>query len=700
MALVGFQKGGKMAEPRIDASLPPLEWGNGKVRLECVFLGKTQHFELTGPFARIGSDPRCEICIPGLPAPVCVYLQVSKTYIAVLELVESNPMSMCEPVFATQGGTFWLQPNARVTVQAIAAAESQIETFSWENFNVDDVRVSPNTLVARSGYLNSAPNSTHLRIQSALSILGTSPACQMQPKHKLLSRFQAILFRGEGQGDSCRVVDLFGEHQTLVDDKPAHGQVLEVGSVIRIATLSFEAARFLYKTSGANPNIEVGNQMTTLPYPRKTSTAVPLPSSAPNASDRQQLPLPGMPVIQTIKDRLVRAIGFDKAASRKPLVHFPTDQASPLACTGSVEGLDRVVDSQERLGDEFEKLSERIDSMGRAIESLPEIIDQRSHQLVEAIESLRDLLSQTPTNAAPERSSAPEPSAAPLPSQSRISEAPKPRPVVFEQKSKLSSKPQASSIKAQSAKNSKQKENSNQKSNQKPPTETARSPKPSAALGPTWMQRVATQLSTWIPNNAQRRRATAQSDDQSDPLDLASQSTAKRTRLRQIDNDSELLASNESQEETQVLGSLVGLRYRDARKARLRWLLFFGIISGLTIIGGPLVWHKIPEGWRELIWQKITFSETAQDPLSDLPAGDSADSPIVPTPATQPETERSTAPGGTDDQPADFLLDDPIFVPKQVQSGSEVQAIEPGPIEPGPIEPSDRNKTPDPLPNP
>jgi hypothetical protein len=657
-----------------------------------VFLGKTQHFEIAGPFARIGSDPRCEICIPGLPAPVCVYLQVSKTFVAVLELLESNPMSLCEPVFATQGGTFWLQPNARVTVQSISSAESQVETFSWENFNVDDIRVFPNTLVARSGYLNSAPNATHFRIQSALSLLGTSPACHMQPKHKQVGRFQAILFRGESQGDSCRVVDLFGEHPTLIDDKPAHGQVLEVGSEIRIGTLRLEAARFLYNVSGANPIVEARSQFIPLPFSDKASTAAPIPPSATQVRDFQQSPKPGLSDIQKIKDRLMRAIGFDNAASRNPSVHLPTAISSISAGPGGVEGLDRVLKSQDRLSGQFEKITVRLDSMGRAIESLPEIIDHQSQQLVEAIESLRDLLSQAPTTVEPGTSAATPPSPA------RISEPTKTRPIVPEQKSKPG-KPQESSIKAQSAKNTTQKETSKPKSKQKTVTQTVRPPDPPPTSDPTWMQRVASQLSSWIPYTAQRRRATAERDDQSESLDLAGQSTAKRTRLRQIDNDSELLASNESQEETQVLGSLVGLRYRDARKERLRWLLFSGIIAALTLIGGPLVWHKIPEGWRELIWQKITFSETTQDPRSGLPAGDSADAPVAPTPSSQPETEGPSAPGRLDDLPAefipgdfvpaDFLLADPVLAPKQVQAEAEVQATDPGPTDP-----SEPNKNP------
>jgi hypothetical protein len=111
------------------------------------------------------------------------------------------------------------------------------------------------------------------------------------------------------------------------------------------------------------------------------------------------------------------------------------------------------------------------------------------------------------------------------------------------------------------------------------------------------------------------------------------------------------LASNESKEETQVLGSLVGLRYRDARKTYLRWLLFSGIIAALTLIGGPFVWNQIPDGWRELIWQKVTFSEASQDQQFDTPIGDDTTSSPTeasqpePMPLSVPETERQTGPG-------------------------------------------------------
>ena len=683
-----------MEEPRIETSLLPLEWGGATVRLECVFLGKTQHFELTGPFARIGSDPRCEISIPGLPAAVCVYVQVCKSYVAVLELVESIPMSLCDPVIATQGGTVWLQPNARITVQSVRPVESQTETFSWENFNVDDIRVFPNTLVPRAGFLNSSTNSSHFRIHSALSILGTSAACHLQPKHKQISKFQAILFRGETQGDSCRVVDLFGEHPTLVDNQPANGQVLEVGSQVRIATVCFEAARFLYNASRPNHIVEVRSQFKTLPFPNKTSTLTPsqlAPSEvAPNqpiAPNHPPSTSEVLPNLQTMKDRLVRAIGFDSAASRNPTVHFPTSQPTTSVGPALDGGLDRVAKSQELLSDKFEKLSERLDGMRRSIESLPEIIDRQSQQLVEAIESLRDLVAQPSNNTSSKQ-------AVSIPANpAKIAEPPKTNPLASEPKNKPEIKPQTPSNGPRSngaspTKNAGPKHRSSQKPSEKTVGPKARLDTPSTpatASEPSWLQRTANQLAGWIPYTAQRRRVTAERDDQNESIDLASQSTSKRTRLRQIDHDSELLASNESQGETQVLGSLVGLRYRDARKTYLRWLLFSGIIAALAVIGGPFVWQQIPDGWRELIWQRITFSEDPQDEESYTPIGE--DTSISPTEASQPEPmplsspeiELQAVPGPLEHLPSEPLPSEPL--------PSEPLPSEPLPSEPLPSEP-------------
>jgi cytoskeletal protein RodZ len=111
-------------------------------------------------------------------------------------------------------------------------------------------------------------------------------------------------------------------------------------------------------------------------------------------------------------------------------------------------------------------------------------------------------------------------------------------------------------------------------------------------------------------------------------------------------NSAEILASHESKEETQVLGSLMGLRYRDAHASFLRWSII-GIVFLVTLLaGGPLVWYRIPQGWRELIWQKISFTqpdsttslstEPNTNPGSSTPAKPPDSTTTSPTPAETP----------------------------------------------------------------
>jgi hypothetical protein len=633
-------------------SLHPVEWGGGKVQLEYVFLGKTQRVELDGPFARIGNDPRCEVCIPDLPAPVCVYLQVCKTYLAVLELVETKPPSICEPVYAMQGATVWIKPNARITVESIypsspGGPNSEVDAFSWERFNVDDIRVFPNTLVARSGFFSSEASSTHFRIQSALTLLGTSAACHLRPNHKHISKFQAILFRGENQGESCRVIDLFGEHTTLVDDRPANGQALEVGSQLRISNLNFEAVRFLYNSSRPNQLVEVRHQFSTLPLATKQAKSStdskphkPIDTdpdgmdqvSRPEMASRTEASLPG---IHSMRDRMLRAIGFDSGPPQQRKIHFPleekqTEPSQPQSSIPSdpklIDRLERVVKSQERIADQFEKLTSRLEGIEKSLEALPELIEGNSQDVYETINSLRGLIEQTDTTTNAEKTAATK-----KPDDVKASNLGRTNPEQAKGKQSIDSK----------AKYDKTSRTEKQSTNQAPSTGVsngklaastpkAKSPtakpfteKPSTrkkteASSPdrvrSWLQRTATSLAGWIPNTESRRRETAQRNDQNNPLNLGSQSTYKRTRLQPHEDESELLAASESKEESLVLGSLMGLRYRDAQKSFWKWILFALILTALSLVGGPLVWRRIPEGWRELLWQKITFAKPAQEP--------------------------------------------------------------------------------------
>jgi hypothetical protein len=179
--------------------------------------------------------------------------------------------------------------------------------------------------------------------------------------------------------------------------------------------------------------------------------------------------------------------------------------------------------------------------------------------------------------APPKNKTAPKQAVSTLEMPAKIAEPLKTNPLATEPKNKPGTNPKTPSNAPRSngsrsngaspTKNTGPKYRSSQKPSEKsvdPKPRPVTPSNPSTASKHSWLQRAANQLAGWVPYTDQRRRVTAERDEQNESIDLASQSTSKRTRLRQIDNDSELLASNESKEETQVLGSLVGLRYRDA----------------------------------------------------------------------------------------------------------------------------------------
>lgn len=597
-------------ESKNGMGLAHLRWGAAKVRLECAFLGKLHRFEFEGSFARIGSDPRCEICIPGLPAPVCVYLQIGLSYLAVVELIESDPPAVCEPVLALPGATVWIQPNARITVESIEPSGTQVEepeSFTWENFNVEDVRVFPNTLVARSGFFTNQGSVPQLRLLSTISILGTAPSCHLRANHKHISKYQAIIFRGEQQGESCRVVDLFGEYPTLIGNAPAEGQVLDVGGKLQIANLTFEAVRFLYNASRPGQVVEVRSQFTSLPLAEQSKEQISEPRSSSMAKS-----------IDSVKDRLVRAIGFDSGKTSKADVHFPLDAPNEDSTRGTrgkpqavepdlIAGLERVAISQERIAAEFGKLTSRLENVEKSLTSIPETLEQNSQQLIETVDSLRGILERhAARDIAPNSIGHDEPNKGPLPKQSTqtISKAPPKSPKPEYPKYKSNLKPS--------------------RGFQKPDKKQATIPvAKTLPVGPqeqkdrskqdSWFARTGDKLSSWIPGNARRRREIAERENSGDPLNLGSQSTSLRKRLQHHDDESELLAASESEDESLVLGSLMGFRYRDAKKSFFRWMLFAIVLLATSAIVAPLAWRKIPEGWRELIWQKITFARPAEE---------------------------------------------------------------------------------------
>lgn len=674
-----------------EKGLTPLDWGRAKVRIELAHQGLVHQLESGGSFFRLGNDPRCEWCIPTLPGPVVAYVQVGPGYLSVVELVDSRDAAPVEPICLLPGGTVWLQPNARMTLSAIAQYPAEPETFSWETFHAEDIKVFPNTLVVRSGLLSAAGTTNHFRLQSSLSLLGTSVGCHIQVAHRNLSKFQAVIFRGELQGQPMRVVDLFGSTPTLLNGRAANGEIIEVGQELHIGGVRFEAVRFLYHASRPDHLIQVGHSFPTLPLPsQRSSSALPAGGGVKKGPQQVQgASLGGVkPPVSRPQAESAPAIGFDLPSKSKNSIHFElrpvgervvvpmapesvppappplvTPVVSQMASGASKADLKEVQEKsiealrgvQKDLSEQIRSLTKRLDGIEEAVEYFPIAMQENSDQLMQVINRLCETVSSIARP--PQMDSSKDNSvvndvvqrAEPLVDVTKS--VPDKRPVVANEivPARNTVVPKEAIVTARNSPraNGPRADRADQGRAAKAPLQKV----PPVALEPTspvvtvpgpltlavqkaeaessetksfskllfskwafWLKkaRVATQL----PENEEVQRPVSPPTKRKAEKDFVGESvlvnssntTARRSRLQSDPNSAEILASHESEDETLVLGSLMGLRYRDAKTALLRWVVLFGLFFLIAVVGGPLTWYRIPEGWRELIWQKLTLA--------------------------------------------------------------------------------------------
>jgi len=761
--------------------LAPLDWGTGQVRIEFAFRGEVRRFEITGSFFRLGGDPRCECQIPNMPQSVAAYVQIAQGYLVVLEMNDLSSAHPADPLFVLAGGTVWLQPNARLTLLEIDSSPQVPEQFSWESFDLDDIKVVPNTLVVRSGMIGTGSEPNHFRLINPLSIMGTAPGCHLRIANRNVSKFQAVVFRGEAQGQPPRVVDLFAEQTTFIDGMPAKGQSLDVGSELTVGGLRFESVRFLCNASRPDQLIEINHSFRTPPLRSPNQPSAPAPAtsridtvkSKPETSTKTGIANPSKSA--STHATKATAIGFDPPATQKPSIHFqiltsndsltstsitPSGSTSPAISgppsipatipsppektNGSIEALEAI---QQNLSEQLKSLTQRLEGIEEAIEHLPTAFQENSDQLMQAVNRLcesvstRSATSNSPTTAASPIFSSPvvTPSTTagtsvavakqqtPAPTQTAPSvvskpthTAPSPTLAPSLHPPILASAPSAASVPVATSapnsqlptareatglklgapkqapatdKNSSAPANTNSKNKKKPErggpvrtkadppktgnANTADSASETSDMSPqsNLFHRVksigayvtsklsrngkdadgteapaATASSIPLPPLTLPQKRKAEKDFVGESVLVNSNlTTSKRSRLQTDPNSAEILASHESKEETQVLGSLMGLRYRDAHASFLRWSLFGIVFLVILLVGGPLVWYRIPQGWRELIWQKISFTqpdstdstttlstEPSTNPGSSTPAKPPASTTTSPTPAETP----------------------------------------------------------------
>jgi hypothetical protein len=623
-------------------------------------------FRFQGPFARIGEHERCEIRVPGIGAPVVAYVQVGEGYLAVLDLSETFPIARCEVQYVLPGGSVWLQPNARLTLESIQHDAPTSDAFSWESFELEDLRVLPNTLVLESGVTKPESKENLFRLTTVLSVLGTDAACQLQLKHRTIAKFQCVIFRGEHLGKPVRVVDLLAASPTLVDDKNANGAVLDVGGRLQCGKMILSARRVLTEallpTAVSTPTASgsVPGPPVSLVSPTNQSVnpaSRPVEPSAPSESS------PSMDISIAGGSLSLPPVAKDASTSVPKSGTLVADSAQVLVPRLN-PWEERIERNQEAMLSSLQAIANRMESIESSVSNastdprwtaaLSEL-ERAFGVVLEKISTLELGLNQVSEDTLRELSAIDQKNAASFATlqEHNASQLASLRTTIhglmenyglMEGYAKatfaadaVASKPVQQVHSIESVENLKQpapgrkKESREPTANSAPPNKPAppsmpappSKPAPLSQPAPPSRPRTAlakSSLGTSLDRMTDVEAASVAADDlkpdggESKLRTLDESLGVPSASNKHLDPDSpELLASSDSPEETLVLGSLMELRQRKASARVMQVTLLTAVFVAVVGIAVPIVWYQIPEGWRELIW-RLGAKETVVEP--------------------------------------------------------------------------------------
>lgn len=634
--------------------MPPLDWISGQVHVELAYKGRVRSFRFQGPFARIGEHERCEIRVPGIGAPVVAYVQVGEGYLAVLDLSETFPIARCEVQYVLPGGSVWLQPNARLTLESIQHDAPTSDAFSWESFELEDLRVLPNTLVLESGVTKPESKESLFRLTTVLSVLGTDPACQLQLKHRTIAKFQCVIFRGEHLGKPVRVVDLLAASPTLVDDKNANGAVLDVGGRLQCGKMILSARRVLTEallpTAVSTPTASgsVPGPPVSLVSPTNQSVnpaSRPVEPSAPSESS------PSMDISIAGGNLSLPPVAKDASTSVPKSGTLIADSAQVLVPRLN-PWEERIERNQEAMLSSLQAIANRMESIESSVSNastdprwtaaLSEL-ERAFGVVLEKISTLELGLNQVSEDTLRELSAIDRKNAASFATlqEHNASQLASLRTTIhglmenyglMEGYAKatfaadaVASKPVQQVDSIESVENLKQPAPGRKKESREPTAKPAPPNKPAPLSQPAPPSRPRTafaksSLGTSLDRMTDVEAASVAADDlkpdggESKLRTLDESLGVPSASNKHLDPDSpELLASSDSPEETLVLGSLMELRQRKASARVMQVTLLTAVFVAVVGIAVPIVWYQIPEGWRELIW-RLGAKETVVEP--------------------------------------------------------------------------------------
>jgi len=611
--------------------VPPLDWRSAEIHLEVAFDGRVRTFRIHGAFARMGSGDRCEIRIPNLGSPVSAYIQVGNGYLAVIEVSSSVELPRCEIQYLLPGGSVWLLPNARLTLESLRLDQVAPESFSWESYDMEDLRVLPNTLALESVTSKSErrERDNHFRLTSALSVLGTHPACHLQLKHRSVAPFQCVIYRGEHVGQPVRVVDLHAPSPTQVGSRIANGDILNVGSRLVCGKLVFTARRMLYGSPNAfmsslpgmenlrnratddgmlQPEIVLQDGLpaietpSTPNIPGQSSEKTSMPSAASFNAAAAVSHEGGMVEATFAFTKGSRPSGVGSSDVGRTHVgtsihselrpdSLPSEDVAnnQLVITLPSVWEENMERNQAEMLTSIQAMVSRMDAMEQSLVAIPKLLDRlpkllqdsladssnRSNdRVLEAIHEIKRIAKGIP-NASNKENDGTSLSPQHKPAE-KIAAVPQPVPKSWGGKKRAS---QTGHDENGLANDGHRTSESKEVSRANDVLKIPRPDRPSTISH-------AADVVTRKPLGS-----VARSQSEINP---------------NIDSKDKRLAASDSPGETLLLGSLVRLRQKKEDSSQFRFWFIMAIAAFLLMIFLPMAWMLIPEGWRNLLWDTLT----------------------------------------------------------------------------------------------
>ena len=194
--------------------------------------------DFSGPFARLGSHPKCEIQVPFGQNSVLAYLQVAKGGLAVVALPPEGS-HRCRTQFVGTGGSLSLTSPITISVVSLELKETE------KVLPGISTTISPDALLLEESLVKGGLANARFLVASGISILGSSQACQLRLKHRKVAPYQCAIIRSTGRFPSMRIVDLLSHHPTTIGGQLAQGQELGIKDILSIGKMVFVAKRLI-----------------------------------------------------------------------------------------------------------------------------------------------------------------------------------------------------------------------------------------------------------------------------------------------------------------------------------------------------------------------------------------------------------------------------------------------------------------------